>query len=104
MRIRRWSAAALVLILGAAGLRAGTERVPRFALETSGLTLSRTARPAAYFDKAGRAFAVLGTESGTFEAWAYPLKLFRGCELSFFIGSSTQPIYARDIVRHIDAS
>ena len=104
MRIRRWSAAALALILGAAGLQAGTERVPRFALETSGLTLSRTARPAAYFDKAGRAFAVFGTESGTFEAWAYPLKLFRGCELSFFIGSSTQPIYARDIVRHIDAS
>lgn len=98
--------AALVLgcCLLASGLRAEGEGIPRFALESSVLTLSRPARPAAYFDKAGRKFAVLGAESGAFEAWAYPLKLFRNVELSFFIGSSTQPIAARDIVRFIDVS
>jgi hypothetical protein len=104
MRIRHPAALVLGLCLLSAGLRAGTGLVPRFALEPSDLTLSRPAQPATYFDKAGRKFAVLGSESGSFEAWAYPLKLFRNCEFSFFIGSSTQPIPGKDIVRFIDVS
>lgn len=104
MPIRRSAVLVLGFFLLAAGLRAGTGLIPRFAFEPSDLTLRRPAQPATYFDKVGRKFAVLGAESGSFEAWAYPLKLFRNCELSFFIGSSTQPILARDIVRYIDAS
>lgn len=72
-----------------------------FELEPSDIALTRLAQPGTPFDKVGRRFAILGFESGTFEAWAYPLKLIRSCELSFFIGSSTEPIRARDIVRHI---
>lgn len=86
------------LLYGQAGL------IPAFRIEPNDMKLSRRAQPGTYFDKVGRKFAVLGFESGSFEAWAYPLKLLRNCELSFFIGSSTEPIRARDIVRFIDAT
>ncbi|GJQ21950.1 MAG: hypothetical protein HBSIN02_23050 [Bacteroidia bacterium] len=78
--------------------------IPAFDLESNDIALTRLAQPGTPFDKVGRRFALLGFESGTFEAWAYPLKLVRSCELSFFIGSSTEPIRARDIVRHITAT
>ena len=87
-----------MMLCGQSGL------IPAFKLESNDLMLSRLAQPGTYFDKVGRKFAVLGYESGSFEAWAYPLKLVRNCELSFFIGSSTEPIRARDIVRFIDAT
>lgn len=77
--------------------------VEAFPIEDDALTLTRLAQPDTYFDKTGRRFAVLGTESGRFEAWAYPLKLFRDFRLSFFIGSSTEPIHAREIVQRITA-
>jgi len=104
MMPRRPTAICLGLVLLASGLSAQTGMIPRFALEPSDLILSRPAQPGTYFDKAGRKFAILGYESGSFEAWAYPLKLFRNCELSFFIGSSTQPILGQEIVRHIDVT
>lgn len=75
--------------------------IPAFIIETDDLTLERAAQPNTPFDKVGRRFAILGYESGAFEAWAYPLKLLRNFEFSFFLGSSTQPIRARDIVRRI---
>jgi len=87
-----------ILLYGQSGL------IPAFKLEPNDLMLSRLAQPGTYFDKVGRKFAILGYESGSFEAWAYPLKLVRNCELSFFIGSSTEPIRARDIVRFIEAT
>jgi hypothetical protein len=68
------------------------------------MTLSRVAQPNTYFDKAGRKFAILGLESGTFEAWAYPLKLLRNFEFSFFLKDSTRPIPAKDIVRFIEVT
>lgn len=93
----------LVMVLPAL-LSAQSGLVPAFKLEPNDIALSRLAQPGTYFDKVGRRFAVLGYESGSLEAWAYPLKLVRNCELSFFIGSSTEPIHARDIVRYITAA
>ncbi|MBI3786986.1 MAG: hypothetical protein HY276_01910 [Ignavibacteriales bacterium] len=78
--------------------------LPAFKLEPNDLELHRLAQPGTYFDKVGRKFAILGYESGAFEAWAYPLKLFRNFEFSFFIGSSTEPIRAKDIVRYISVT
>ncbi|MGD2245871.1 MAG: GH116 family glycosyl hydrolase [Candidatus Aminicenantes bacterium] len=78
--------------------------IPEFGVKTHSMTLERLARPGTPFDKTGRKFAVLGDESGTFEAWAYPLKLLRNFEFSFFVGSSTRPIKAKDIVRYISVS
>jgi hypothetical protein len=84
--------------------RAADGLIPRFGLEPSEFALERSAQPNTYFDKVGRKFAVLGYESGSFEAWAYPLKLLRNFEFSFLIGSSTQPILGKDIVRQISVT
>ena len=75
--------------------------VPRFRIAATDINLSRPAQPFTYFDKVGRKFAILGFESGRFEAWAYPLKILRDFEISFLIGTSTVPIQGRDIVRSI---
>ncbi len=97
---------AIVLILAPCAAMAQSDplagSIGAFEIEDSDITLSRLAQPDTYFDKTGRRFAVLGTESGTFEAWAYPIKLFRNFAFSFFIGSGTEPIHARDIVSSID--
>ena len=93
----------------AAGPAPGPENPPApgtvaaFDIAGGDLALRRSARPGTPFDKVGRRFALLGTESGGFEAWAYPLKLLRGFELSFLIGASTVPIEAGDIVRFVSA-
>jgi glycogen debranching enzyme len=78
--------------------------VPGFPIERDELALDRPAQPNTYFDKAGRKFAILGTESGAFEAWAYPLKLLRNFELSFLLKNSSRPVPARDIVRFIQVT
>jgi Mannosylglycerate hydrolase MGH1-like glycoside hydrolase domain len=78
--------------------------ISAFPLERDDLTLGRTAQPNTYFDKAGRRFAILGLESGTFEAWAYPLKLIRNFELSFLLRNSSRPIPAKELVRSIEVT
>ena len=78
--------------------------IPGFPIERDEMTLERLAQPNAYFDKAGRRFAVLGFESGAFEAWAYPLKLWRNFEFSFLLKNSTRPIPGKEIVRFVEVS
>jgi len=79
-----------------------TGTVPEFNVAISDLVISQEASASTYFDQTGRKFAILGTESGEFEAWAWPLKLFVHFNLSFFVGTSTQPIEGRDIATRID--
>lgn len=78
--------------------------VTAFPIERDGMTLERPAQPGTYFDKVGRRFAILGYESGSFEAWAYPLKILRNFELSFLLKGSTRPIAAREVVRFIEVT
>ncbi len=80
------------------------DSIPAFKLEKNALSLERLAKPGTPFNKTGRCFALLGDESGSFEAWAYPLKLLRGFQFSFFTGTSTRAINAGDIVRCISVS
>ncbi len=77
--------------------------IAAFEIETGDLALRRPAQPLTPFDKVGSKFALLGAESGAFEAWAYPLKLLRNFEFSFLLGTSTVPIEGRDIVRSVSA-
>jgi hypothetical protein len=96
---------AIIVLVALASLSAAQDGlVPPIGIERNDLTLSRLAQPNTYFDKAGRKFAILGLESGTFEAWAYPLKLLRNFEFSFLLGKSTRPILAKDIVRYIEVT
>jgi len=78
--------------------------IPGFSIERDEMTLERLAQPNTYFEKAGRRFAILGQESGTFEAWAYPLKILRNFELSFLLKNSTRPIPAKEVVRLIEVT
>jgi glycogen debranching enzyme len=94
--------ACFVLLSEASAFQEGL--IPAFLVERDGMTIERPARPGAYFDKVGRRFAILGYESGAFEAWAYPLKILRNFELSFLLRGSTRPIAARDIVRFIEVT
>jgi glycogen debranching enzyme len=78
--------------------------VPSFPLHPNDLELTRLAQPLQYFDKIGRRAGIMAYESGTFEAWVWPWKPLRNFELSFLLGTSTQPILAKDIVRTISVT
>jgi hypothetical protein len=87
--------------MGILPLSAQEGTIPKFELEHNPITLKRLAQPGTPFDKVGQKFAILADESGSFEAWAYPLKIFRNFTFSFLVGSSTRPILGKDIVRYI---
>jgi len=93
-----------LILMGYIPLSGQEGTIPAFALEPNPITLNRQARPGTPFDKVGRKFAILADESGSFEAWAYPLKIFRNFTFSFLIRSSTRPILGGDIVRYISVS
>ena len=94
----------VILLICWGSIQAQEGLVQEFEIKTHNMTLERLARPGTPFDKVGRKFAVLGDESGTFEAWAYPLKILRNFEISFFIGSSTRAVKAGDIVQYVSVS
>jgi len=50
------------------------------------LTLTRPARNWQFLDAVGPHAGLLGREDGSFEAWIYPLKLFRDLQLKFRLG------------------
>ena len=55
---------------------------------TGPLTLTRAARNWQFLDAVGPQAGLLGREDGSFEAWIYPLKLFRDFELKFRLGGT----------------
>ena len=91
----------IAILIGILPLSAQEGTIPKFELEPNPIALKRLAQPGTPFDKVGRKFAILADESGSFEAWAYPLKIFRNFTFSFLVGSSTRPILGKDIVRYI---
>ena len=76
----------------------------RFPIPPSPIAITRLVQPQQYFDKVGRKAAIMGWESGTFECWIWHWKVLRNFELSFLLGTSTQPILARDVARTITVS
>ena len=55
------------------------------------LTLTRAARNWQFLDAVGPHAGLLGREDGSFEAWIYPLKLFRDFQLKFRVGDIVLP-------------
>lgn len=78
--------------------------ISSFELKPNDLELSRLAQPTQYFDKIGPRAGLMGYESGQFEMWVWPWKVLRNFELQFFLGTSTQPLLAKDIVRTISVT
>ena len=61
--------------------------------------LSRPARPWEFLDAVGKHAGLLGNEGGRFEAWVYPLKLFRDFDLTFVLNNRRIP--AASLVRTV---
>lgn len=78
--------------------------IPSFELKPNDLELSRLTQPTQYFDKIGPRAGLMGYESGQFEMWVWPWKPLRNFELQFLLGTSTQPIFAKDIIRTISVT
>ena len=55
---------------------------------SGGMTLTRAARDWQFLDAVGPHSGLLGREDGIFEAWIYPLKLFRDFNLKFRLGDN----------------
>src|SRR5213594_5157882 len=85
------------LVVGQAPPRAISLNWRSFAVDLSG-----PARPAGYVSAIGRRAALLGSETGSFEAWAWPLKLLYGFELRFKTPLYDEPVLGRDIARRAE--
>ncbi len=97
----------VLLCVGTGGLHAqGGAFAPPVVLnwDTSPLDLSGPARPAGYLSATGRRAAAFGTEQGSFEIWAWPLKLLYGFELAFKTPLYDQPIPGHEVARRVVVS
>jgi hypothetical protein len=75
----------------------------KFNLPANPIELSRTARPNVYFDAVGRKAAIFGHESGTFESWFFPIKLFHDARISVSVEGRDNPVDFASIVHRIVA-
>lgn len=66
--------------------------VPRFALPSTGVEWRSPAQPNLYFDTTGHRSAVLGWQTGRFEAWIYPIKVLQDFHLAFQPQGALEPI------------
>jgi len=76
--------------------------VPRFPFEPNPIALAGPARAGRFMEASGRRAAFLGREDGSFEAWAYPLKVLHGFELAFAIAAYAEPIPAASLAATVD--
>jgi glycogen debranching enzyme len=77
--------------------------VPKFPFETTGLALRRRTRPGAFLGVLGRKAALFGYEHGRLEAWAYPLQILDGLELSFKLEGYPLELKGEDTSAMIEA-
>jgi glycogen debranching enzyme len=76
----------------APGRAGATGLIPRFDRGVNPIALTGPARPPRYLEASGRRAAFLGREDGSFEAWAYPLKILHDFNLSFGVSAYADPI------------
>jgi len=91
----------LTLFILAINLSAQTGLINKFEIIKNDRAITRPAQQNQYMDKIGQKAALLGWEDGSFEMWIWPWKVLRNFEIQFFVGTTTQPILARDILRDI---
>lgn len=70
------------------------------AAQPRNLQISRAARPWEFFCATGMRAGLFGNESGNFEAWVYPLKIFRGFHVRFLTDGRSLP--AETLVRTVE--
>src|SRR5438874_11687579 len=92
-RNRHRNAAVLLLILFLAAAPIVADQ------KSNSLELTRTARPWEFLSAVGTRAGLFGNESGNFEAWVYPLKIFRNFHLRFLTDGRSIP--AETLVRTV---
>ena len=102
--MKNYKSVFLLLTIFFANLSAQTGLINKFDLQQNDLTITRPAQPNQYMDKIGQKAALLGFENGSFEMWIWPWKVLRNFEIQFFVGTTTQPILAKDILRDISVT
>lgn len=100
---RLWAACVLVAVTAIAAAQTRLLTQPP---TTPQLELSRAVRSWEFLSAVGRKAGVFGNETGTVEAWVYPLKIFRDFELVFHIAGRSIPAgaLARNIVVRPEAT
>ena len=99
-RFHRQSWVVIVLLFGV-GVSRGQLRSSGIdkGIEIRDRELSRPARSWEFLDAVGKHSGLLGNESGRFEVWVYPLKIFRDFDLTFV--TSDRRIPAASLVRRL---
>src|SRR5881296_3830579 len=87
-RNRHRNAAVLLLILFLAAAPIVADQ------KSNSLELTRTARPWEFLSAVGTRAGLFGNEAGNFEAWVYPLKIFRNFRLRFHVDGRVIPAEA----------
>ena len=75
----------------------------KFLLPANPIELTRAARPHVYFDAVGRKSAFFGHESGVFESWVFPMKLFHDARISIKVDGQDAPVEFADNIERIIA-
>ena len=83
LRVARAVSLLAILIVNAMFAKAQQSR--------SALELSRTVRTWEFLPVVGKRAGLFGNETGQFEAWVYPLKIFRDFHLIFHVGDRALP-------------
>jgi hypothetical protein len=92
-----WSFPLVVVVI----VRAQTPLPAKFAQPANPMELSRAARPHIYFDVVGRKAALFGHETGVFEAWVFPMKLFHDARLSIRVEGEDNAVEFASIVERV---
>lgn len=80
------------------------QRLPaKFQQPANPIELSRAARPRVYFEAVGRKAAIFGDESGLFESWVFPVKLFHGARLSVKVDGQDNAVDFASIIERVIA-
>ncbi|MGD8867038.1 MAG: GH116 family glycosyl hydrolase [Gemmatimonadales bacterium] len=75
--------------------------VPRFEIGRSPIQLEGPSRLGVYLGGMGREAAFFGSETGEFEAWAWPVKLLHGFRLGFEVPEYSQPIPGHQVAKWV---
>src|ERR1700730_19199342 len=84
-------------LAAAAQLSAALRPIPRFPLGSDPLTITRPVETYKPFTVAGERGAIFGEQSGTFEAWTYPIKILSGFAITAELTDYPVPI---DVTAH----
>ncbi len=99
-----WLAGAFAPSVAASGQapRPQPAPIPRFDRGANPIALAGPVRPGRYMEASGLRAAFLGREDGSFEAWAYPLKLLHDFTLSFGVAAYADPIPGASLASTVD--